>query len=106
MNTITNPRTTDRGTKISATAHNTRLIPVIALGLALSLSLVISYVLCIIGYLAFPSLPIEHSALGIFLPGFALLSWSTFFLGLVEAFGWGWYVALVFGPIYNFFAAR
>jgi len=86
--------------------HGAQLIPVLALGMALSLSLVISYVLCVIGYLAFPSLPIEHSALSIFLPGFTLLSWPSFFLGLIEAFGWGWYVTLVFGPIYNFFAAR
>ncbi len=95
--------------RVLATAlpvHGAHLIPVLALGMALSLSLVISYVLCVIGYLAFPSLPIEHSALSIFLPGFALLSWPSFFLGLIETFGWGWYVALVFGPIYNFFAAR
>ena len=103
MSTNTSPRATNLGARATATAH---LIPVLALGMALSLSLVITYVLCVIGYLAFPSLPIEHSALSIFLPGFTLLSWPSFFLGLVETFGWGWYVALVFGPIYNFFAAR
>ena len=85
------------------TAH---LIPVFALGMGLSVSLAITYVLCVLGYLFFPGLPIEHSALSIFLPGFTLLSWPDFFLGLIESFGWGWYVALVFGPIYNFFAAR
>ena len=85
------------------TAH---LIPVFALGMGLSVSLVITYILCVLGYLFFPSVPIEHSALATFLPGFTLLSWSSFFLGLVESFGWGWYVALVFGPPYNFFAAR
>jgi hypothetical protein len=47
-----------------------------------------------------------HSALSIFLPGFKLLTWPDFFLGLVESIGWGWYVALVFGPLYNYFAAR
>jgi len=83
-----------------------RRIPVLALGMSLSLFLVISYVLCVVGYLLFPSLPIEHAALSIFLPGFELLSWPTFFLGLVESFGWGWYIALVFGPLYNYFAAR
>ena len=56
--------------------------------------------------LLFPSLPIDHSALSIFLPGFTLLSWPTFVLGLVESFGWGWYVALVFAPLYNFFATQ
>ena len=106
MSTNISPRATNLGARVTATAHTAHLIPVLALGMALSLSLVITYVLCVIGYLAFPSLPIEYSALGIFLPGFTLLSWSTFFLGLVETFGWGWYAALVFGPIYNFFAAR
>ena len=106
MTTNTNPNVTNSGARVAATFPTTQLIPVLALGMALSLSLVITYVLCLIGYLVFPSLPIEHSALGIFLPGFTLLTWSSFFLGLIEAFGWGWYIALVFGPIYNFFAAR
>jgi hypothetical protein len=35
-----------------------------------------------------------------------LLSWQTFLLGLAESYAWGWYIALVFGPLYNFFAAR
>ena len=87
-------------------AHAAHLIPVFALGMGLSASLAITYVLCVLGYLLFPGLPIEHSALAIFLPGFTLLSWPSFFLGLVESFGWGWYAALAYGPIYNFFAAR
>lgn len=87
-------------------AYAARTIPVFALGMSLSLFLVISYVLCVIGYLVFPGLPINHAALTIFLPGFELLSWPTFLLGLVESFAYGWYVALIFGPLYNFFATR
>lgn len=87
-------------------AHAAQLIPVFALGMGLSVSVAITYVLCVLGYLFFPGLPIQHSALAIFLPGFTLLSWPGFFLGLIESFGWGWYVALVFAPLYNFFAAR
>ena len=48
----------------------------------------------------------QHGSLSIFLPGFELLSWRSFFLGLAESFAWGWYVALVFGPLYNFFVRR
>lgn len=59
-----------------------------------------------LGYLALPGLPVDHAALGIFLPGFTLLSWQRFVLGLVESFTWGWYIAIVFGSIYNFFARR
>ena len=40
------------------------------------------------------------------LPGFTWLSWPSFILGLVESFTYGWYVVLVFAPLYNFFAAR
>ncbi len=73
---------------------------------SLSLSFVVTYVICIIGYLVFPSLPINHAALAIFLPGFELLTWPSFFLGLVESLAIGWYIALIFGPLYNFFASR
>lgn len=83
-----------------------RTIPVLALGMGLSLFLAISYTLCVLGYLFLPSLPIAHSALTIVLPGFTFLSWPSFALGLVETFGYGWYIALVFGSLYNFFAAR
>jgi hypothetical protein len=83
-----------------------RTLPIAALGLSLSAFLAISYVLCIVGYLIAPGLPVKHEALAIFLPGFELLNWKTFLLGLAESYAWGWYVALVFGPLYNFFAAR
>jgi hypothetical protein len=73
-------------------AHAAHTIPVLALGMSLSAFLVISYVICILGYLLFPGLPISHSSLSIFLPGFELLTWRTFLLGLVESFGIGWYV--------------
>jgi len=81
-------------------------VPVKALGLGLSLFFVISYVICIIGYVLAPGFPVQHQALSIFLPGFELLSWRSFFLGLAESFIWGWYIALVFGPLYNFFVRR
>ena len=106
MNININPPAAERVAGVPLSVHPTRTIPVFALGMGLSLFLATSYVLCVLGYLFLPSLPIEHSALTIFLPGFTLLSWPGFFLGLVESFGWGWYVALVFGPLYNFFAAR
>jgi hypothetical protein len=34
------------------------------------------------------------------------LTWGSFLLGLVESFGYGWYVALIFGPLYNYCATR
>jgi hypothetical protein len=44
--------------------------------------------------------------LSVFLPGFELLSWRSFFLGLVESFAWGWYVARIIAPLCNFFASH
>ena len=99
----------DAGFRHGALAHPTHrvhVIPVLALGLASSLFLSISFVLCVLSYLLFPSLPVAHSALSLVLPGFELLTFRSFLLGLVESFGWGWYVALVFGPLYNFFTTR
>ncbi|HQT65854.1 MAG TPA: DUF5676 family membrane protein [Acidocella sp.] len=86
-------------------ALNVHMIPVAALGMALSLLLVISYLICITTYFI-PGLPVSHAMLTVLLPGFELLSWQSFLLGLVESFAWGWYVALIFGPIYNFFILR
>lgn len=85
-------------------------IPVAALGLSLSASFLISYLLCVLGFYLERSLgwslPIAHGALSVFLPGFAFDSWSRFFLGVAESLAWGWYVALIFGPLYNFFSVR
>jgi hypothetical protein len=81
-------------------------IRIVTLGLSLSVFFVISFVICIAGYLLLPGFPVQHAALSIFLPGFELLTWQSYFLGLIESFIWGWYIALVFGPIYNFFNRR
>jgi 2TM family of unknown function (DUF5676) len=75
-------------------------------GTSLSAFLALSYVLCIVGYLVAPGMPVKHEALSIFLPGFELLSWRAFFLGLAESYAWGWYIAVGFGLIYNFVASR
>ena len=87
-------------------ATDTRTISIITLGQALSVFFMISFTICIIGYLLFPGMPVKHESLTIFLPGFTLLSWHTFFLGLFESFIWGWYIAVVFGAIYNFLLRR
>jgi hypothetical protein len=80
-------------------------IPVIVLGMSLGLFLVVTFILCVGFDLLFPDHAMYESWLRL-LPGFTRLSWSSFFLGLAESFGYGWYVALIFGPLYNFFAVR
>lgn len=93
-------------TVVRTSDRDVRRIPIIAFGQALISFFILSYAICILGYLFVPGLPVDHAALGIFLPGFTLLSWHTFFLGLIESFAWGWYIALLFGPLYNFFVRR
>ena len=80
-------------------------IPVIALGISLSVFLAVTYVLCVVFDLWFPNLAM-NPAWSPLLPGFVWLSWPSFFLGLGEVFGYGWYVALVLAPLYNFIAER
>ena len=80
-------------------------IPIFALGMSLGLFLALTYVLCVLFDLWFPGQAMYETWLRL-LPGFTWLTWPSFFLGLVESFAYGWYVALVFGPLYNFFATR
>ena len=80
-------------------------IPVVALGMGLGSFLAITFVLCVLFDLWFPVLAM-NPVWAPLLPGFIWINWSSFLLGLIEAFAYGWYIALVFVPLYNFFAAR
>ena len=86
--------------------QNRLLIPIIPLGMSLGLFLVIAYIACIVFYFLFPDLFLNHVMLKLLVPGFKLLDWPSFLLGLIVSFGYGWVVALVFVPLFNFFSAR
>lgn len=75
-------------------------------GITVSSFFVITYATCIAGYILLPSIPITHSALALFLPGFTRLDWNTIFIGLAGSILWGWYIAVVFCPLYNFYARQ
>lgn len=80
-------------------------VPVFAFGLSLSLFFLITYVLCVAFDLIFPA----HAMYKVWaplLPGFNWLTWQSFWLGLIESFAYGWYVALVFGPLFNLCARQ
>jgi uncharacterized protein DUF5676 len=77
-------------------------LSIFALGMSLGLFLVISFILCVSFDLIFPSYAM-HGAWEGLLPGFVWLSWEAFAIGVVETFLYGWYTALVFGPLYNLF---
>lgn len=92
--------TQDGGFDVSV--RRLRLVPV---GMSVSLLFAISYVLCIALGVVWWDAGLHQPWLQ-FLPGFTWLSPGTFLLGLVESFAYGWYVALVFVPLFNFFNAR
>jgi hypothetical protein len=83
--------------------HHQLVIPVLPFGASLSAFFALSYAACVLFYLLFPELVLNHAVLTLFLPGFKLLDWKSFILGLIESVGYGWYVALIFGPLFNFF---
>ena len=92
------------GTPLNGSSRVAR-VPVMALGNSLGAFLGITYLLCVGFDLLFP----DHAMYRVWaplLPGFDWLTWPCFFLGLVESVAYGWYIALVFGPLYNFFASR
>jgi len=76
-----------------------------AIGHATSLFIVISYILCIIFDLIFPQYTM-YQAWQHFLPGFEWLTLKGFTIGLVEAYGYGWFFALIWTPLYNVFLSR
>jgi hypothetical protein len=76
-----------------------------AVGHATSLFLAIAFVLCVGFDVLFPSHAM-FKAWQDLLPGFRWISWQSFFLGLIESYAYGWFVALIWVPLYNVFALR
>lgn len=105
MSEATAPPSRLKGAGIPLPTRTDRRIPVLALGMSLGLFFAITYVLCVLFDLWFPALAM-NPVWAPLLPGFTWLSWPSFFLGLIETFAFGWYVAVIFGPLFNFFAAR
>ena len=86
-------------------AREASRIPLVTFGLSLSLFLAITYILCVGFDLLLPGQAM-HQNWERLLPGFTWLTWPGFLLGLVESVAYGWYVALIFCPLFNFFAAQ
>ena len=80
-------------------------ISLVALGHATSLFLAITFVLCVAFDLLFPAHAM-FQAWQKLLPGFHWLSFGSFLLGLIESYAYGWYIALIWTPLYNVFALR
>ena len=83
----------------------TRGISLYAVGHATSLFLAITFALCVGFDLLFPSRAM-YQAWEKLLPGFTWISVGSFCVGLVESYGYGWFLALIWVPLYSVFAAR
>ncbi|HEC28540.1 MAG TPA: hypothetical protein ENI65_03000 [Gammaproteobacteria bacterium] len=77
----------------------------LAFGHATSLLFLISFVLCVGFDFIFPEHAMYQSWQRL-LPGFEWISWKSFLIGMVESYAYGWYVTLIWIPLYNVFSAR
>ncbi|MBX3173518.1 MAG: hypothetical protein KF709_03855 [Gemmatimonadaceae bacterium] len=82
-----------------------RALPIVPLGWALSLFLAITYLACIVFDLAVPGSAMRDAWSGL-LPGFVWLTPTGFALGLLGSLLYGWYIALLFGGLYNAIVRR
>ena len=82
-----------------------RSISLLALGNTASLFLVATFTVCVLFDLALPDYAMFDFWRNL-LPGFDSLSWKGFLVGAAESYLYGWYFALVWVPLYNFFVAR
>ena len=78
---------------------------IIVVGNATSLFLLVSYLLCVGFGLLFPAYRM-YEAWAPMLPGFEWLTLSGFLLGLIGSYLWGWYIAIVWVPLYELFDRR
>lgn len=85
--------------------NTTARLAIVPLGLSLGSFMVVTYVLCVL-FGIFVSDRGMHQFLAQLLPGFTWITLPSFFLGLFWSFVYGWYVAVVFAPLFNFFNAR
>jgi hypothetical protein len=82
-----------------------RIISLVAIGHATSLFLLITFTSCVGFDLLFPEHAMFKTWQGL-LPGFEWISWKSFILGLTESYAYGWYFALIWVPLYNFFVSE
>jgi len=80
-------------------------LPIRVLGVSLGGFLAVSLLLCIALGLVVPDSGLHKPWLQ-FLPGFEWLTWRGVLLGLVWTQVYAWYAAILFGAMFNFFAAR
>lgn len=86
-------------------ASDASRLPIAVMGWSLGGFLALSFTVCVAWALIFPSATMYQSWLPL-LPGVSWISLPSFILGLFETVLWGWYIAVVFGTIFNAVNAR
>ena len=86
------------------TSQSKNPLRIAPLGHSLSLLFLISYLVCVGFGLLMPESMQMYKAWAPLLPGFEWLSVSGFVIGLIEAYLYGWYIAVLFVPLYRWFA--
>lgn len=76
-----------------------------AVGQASGIFLAVTFTLCVLFDLVFPHYAMYPLWEGL-LPGFRWLSWPSWLLGVVETYVYGWYFALLWVPLYNYFGRK
>ncbi|MGR3271710.1 DUF5676 family membrane protein [Thalassococcus profundi] len=80
-------------------------IPIQALGWSLGFFFAIAYTICVAFDLIFPGQSMA-SLWNPLLPWVDGISPGSYALGAFETLIYGWFVALIFGPLFNFFSDR
>lgn len=92
-------------TNSNSEAANAPRIPIVILGWSLAAFLAVAFSLCAI-FAALFSWDQMFAVWLPLLPGVTSLSFAGFLLALVETVIWGWFIAVVFGSIFNFFSKK
>jgi alpha-beta hydrolase superfamily lysophospholipase len=83
--------------------RNAPHIPIVVLGWSLGGFLAITFTLCVAFDLLFPAVAMNKAWLPLS-PWVSWISISGFLLGLAESFLYGGFGAVIFAPLFNFFA--
>ncbi|MBW4963834.1 hypothetical protein [Sulfitobacter sp. CW3] len=80
-------------------------ISIYNVGMSVGILLALSFALCVVFGLIFAGATMYQVWLPL-LPGVSWISWQSALLGLVESYAYGWYIAMIFVPAWNFFSRR
>lgn len=82
-----------------------RLLSIVPLGCTLSVFFAVSFILCLLAALVLPAQGMQMVFEAVF-PGFVWLNAASVVLGLFWTVFYGWYIAVLFVPIRNYFFRR